>query len=129
MYEGAAAADKWEAPQISNTIQYAYCYQTKMRSDEGSGRLLFRHRQKLRCDHFVKEKGEQQSERHAQDGIYDTEKDGLLDAINTGAQHQCAKAIYGCFVAVIGTEAQAQSTQRAEQGVQCLWGQDRKSVV
>ena len=88
-----------------------------------SGGLLFRRGEKLCGDHFVKKKGKEQSERHAQEGIDDAEQDGLLDTVNTGTQHQCAEAIHRRFVAVIGAEAQAQSPQRTEQGMQRLRGE------
>ena len=68
----------------------------------------------------MEEGREYQTEAYAQEGVHHAQDDRPLKSVNSGAQHQRAEAVHGCFVPVIRAEAQAQPAQRPHQRVEGL---------
>ena len=65
----------------------------------------------------VEEGREYQTEAYAQEGVHHAQDDRPLKSVNSGAQHQRAETVHGCFVPVIRAKAQANPSQRTHQRV------------
>ena len=58
---------------------------------------------------FLEQECEYQCEKHAQNGVCDTEHNGISQTIDARCQHQCAKAVESGFITIVPTEAKAQT--------------------
>lgn len=67
---------------------------------------------------FLEQEGKYQGEKHAQNGVCDTQHNSIAQTIDTGCQHQRAKAVESGFITIVPAEAKAQTAQRPQQEMQ-----------
>ena len=67
---------------------------------------------------FLEQEGKYQGEKHAQNGVCDTQHNSIAQTIDTGCQHQRTKAVESGFITIVPAEAKAQTAQRPQQEMQ-----------